>query len=93
METHYYIPTFEEAHEFDTWTYDEHEIADTITKFYKLDVPDYLSVPSENPDVIKQQHEWFDKSNREDKIILEREKECFDAYYNSTMHDIEKYLK
>jgi hypothetical protein len=92
-DTNYYMPTIEEANEFTTWHATTHIIDDNqVIQFEKLCVPDWLSVPSENFETIKKQRTWFDRSNREDKIVLERERYAFDEYYSSTMLDIEKHL-
>ena len=93
METKYYIPTIEEAEEFVTYDYETHPMDDNeVTRFSKKQQPSYCNTPSENPETIKKQEQWFRISNREDMIVLNLEKEAFDAFYEKQKAEIEPYL-
>lgn len=94
MELLYTIPTIEEgeANEFVTYGVAWHPMAHEPTGWFKKQQPNYCNIPSKFPHVIEQQREWFDISNHEDMIMLKKEKENFDKFYNKEFEELSKCL-
>jgi hypothetical protein len=94
MELLYTIPTIEEgeADEFITYGVEWHVWAHEPTGWYKKQQPSYCNTPSSFPHVIEDQKRYFNISNREDMIMLQREKEAFDMYYQKEFKELSKYV-
>lgn len=89
METKYYKPTIEESKDFLTYKAIIEDFAYTVTEFYKKDVPIEVLYPNKYVDgEIERSKIWWNKTNTEDLIVLEREKQAFENFYNKELKEI-----
>lgn len=94
METKYYFPTIEEAGEFLTYEAIIEDGACGVTEFKNKDIPIEVLYPSMDIDgEIENAKNWWIKSNAEDLIVLEREKQAFEKFYNAELIEIKTAIK
>jgi len=80
----YRFPTRGEAEKLETYELDE------VEGFYKMEVPDFCRMPTENKKIQTEQQVWFAKSNKEDLLVLKKEAEAFEEYKKRVEIDIKK---
>ena len=88
--TSYWIPSEEEAEQFETWEAVPHPMDIHPMEFRKKPRP-YL-IPSENPATIKEQKKYLVISNREDFYVLQMEKQAFDVFFEKHSQELKKYV-
>ena len=90
METKYWIPTIEEADQFETYNSEKHTWNEGyVYRFYKKEVPiDVKNPASTRQGEVEASKEWYKKSNAEDLIVLEKEREAFEKFYEKEKADI-----
>jgi hypothetical protein len=90
----YWTPTIEEAKTFLTYSFKTHPMDDNVlVEFYKKGVPVDVKCPAKTKeDDVEKAEEWWKKTNKEDLIVLERERDAFERYYSSEKSEIMRHL-